>query len=74
MNVILTIRRIIMLPLIILTLITTPAAVSTETAELLSTHTFVFEQALMMGQGITNDGEYYYTSGSISAVNSQTLA
>ena len=74
MNVILTIRRIIMLPLIILTLITTPAAVSTETAELLSTHTFVFEQALMMGQGITNDGEYYYTSGSITAVNSQTLA
>ena len=74
MNVILTIRRIIMLPLVILTLITTPAAVSTETAELLSTHTFVFEQALMMGQGITNDGEYYYTSGSITAVNSQTLA
>lgn len=74
MNVILAIRRIIMLPILIITLLTTPAAVSTESAELLSTHTFVFEQALMMGQGITNDGEYYYTSGSITFLNSQTLA
>lgn len=73
MNVILAIRRIIMLPILIITLLTTPAAVSTESAELLSSHTFVLEQALMMGQGITNDGEYYYTSGSITFLNSQTL-
>ena len=74
MSVLLTIRRIIMLPLMIITLLTTPAAVSTETAELIGTHTFVFEQALMMGQGITNDGENYYTSGAITAVNVTALA
>ena len=27
-----------------------------------------------MGQGITNDGEYYYTSGSITALNLTALA
>ena len=74
MSIILAIRKVLILPLLIITLLTTPAAVSTESAELLSTDTFVFEQALMMGQGITNDGEYYYTSGSITAVNTQTLA
>ena len=74
MNVILAIRRIIMLPLLIITLLTTPAAVSTETAELVSTDTFVFEQALMMGQGITTDGEYYYTSGSLAAIDFTALA
>lgn len=74
MNIVLAIRRIVMLPLIIITLLTTPAAVSTDTAELTATHTFVFEQALMMGQGITNDGEHYYTSGAVTAINITALA
>lgn len=74
MNIVLAIRRIVMLPLIIITLLTTPAAVSTDTAELTATHTFVFEQALMMGQGITNDGEHYYTSGAVTAINVTALA
>lgn len=74
MNIILAIRRFIVLPVIIITLLTTPAAVSTDTAELTATHTFVLEQAIMMGQGITNDGEHYYTSGAVTAINVTALA
>lgn len=73
MNLILKIRYFITLPLLIFTLLTTPAAVSTDSAELVSTDTFVFDQAFLMGQGITTDGEYYYTSGSLAAVNITAL-
>ena len=62
------------LPLLIITLLTSPVAQSTDTAELVSKDTFVFEKALLMGQGIATDGEYYYTSGSISALNLTALA
>ncbi len=62
------------LPLLLITLLTSPKAASTDTAELVSRDTFVFEKALLMGQGITTDGEYYYTSGSISALNLTALA
>lgn len=62
------------MPLLLLTLITTPAAQSTDSAQLASQDVFVFEKALLMGQGITTDGEYYYTSGSITAFNLQALA
>lgn len=55
-------------------MLTTPAAHDTATADLVSTHNFVFEKALLMGQGITTDGEYYYTSGSITALNLTALA
>lgn len=65
---------IITIPLLLITLLTSPVAKSTETAELISKDTFVFEKALLMGQGITTDGEYYYTSGSITALNLQALA
>ena len=65
---------VITLPLLIITLLTSPVAKSSETAELVSKNTFVFEKALLMGQGITTDGEYYYTSGSISALNLTALA
>ncbi len=61
-------------PLLILTLLTSPVAVSTESAELVSTDTFVFEKALLMGQGITTDGEYFYTSGAIAALDLTALA
>lgn len=61
-------------PLLILTLLTSPVVQSTDSAELVSTDTFVFEKALLMGQGITTDGEYYYTSGSIAALNLTGLA
>lgn len=74
MEILLKLRYIIMLPILLLTLITSPKAVSTDSAELVSTDTFVFEQALMMGQGITTDGEYFYTSGAITALKLTVLA
>lgn len=39
-----------------------------DNAELLRTDKFTLDQALLMSQGITTDGEYYYTSGSIAAI------
>ena len=74
MTILLRLRYFMMLPLLILTLLTSPSAKSTETAELVSTDTFVFEQALMMGQGITTDGEYFYTSGAVAGVGITVLA
>ena len=68
------IRYIIVLPILLLTLMTTPEAKSTDTAEFISQDVFVFDQALIMGQGITTDGEYYYTSGAITALNLTALA
>lgn len=65
---------IITLPLLLITLLTTPAGHDTDTADLVSEDTFVFEKALLMGQGIATDGEYYYTSGSITALNLTALA
>ena len=61
------------LPLLLITLWTSPVAKTTDTAELISQNVFVFDKALIMGQGITTDGEYYYTSGSITALNLQAL-
>ena len=74
MKILLAIRYVFVLPLLIFTLIATPAANSTATAELIDTDTFVFDQAFVMGQGITTDGEYFYTSGSLAAVNTTALA
>lgn len=65
---------IITLPLLIITLLTSPIAQTTPTAELVSKDSFVFEKALLMGQGITTDGEYYYTSGALAAVDITALA
>lgn len=65
---------IITFPILVLTLLTTPDAVSTESAELISEDVFVLEKALLTGQGITTDGEYFYTSGSITAFNFTALA
>lgn len=74
MNFLLKLRYVVMLPILILTLLTTPDAASTQTADLVNEDVFVFEQALMMGQGVTTDGEYFYTSGAITAVNLTVLA
>ena len=65
---------VITLPILLITLLTSPVASSTETVELVSKDTFVLEKALIMGQGIATDGEYYYTSGSIAALNLTALA
>ena len=70
----LRLRYVLMLPLLLLTLLFTPRAVSTDSACLVGQDVFVFDQAFVMGQGITTDGEYYYTSGSITALNLTALA
>lgn len=38
-------------------------------AELIRTEQFTLDEALLMSQGITTDGEYFYTSGSIAALD-----
>ena len=38
-------------------------------AELIKTDQFTLDEALLMSQGITTDGEYYYTAGSIAALD-----
>ena len=68
------IMYVLTLPLLLITLLTSPVAVSTDSAELVSKNTFVFEKALLMGQGITTDGEYYYTSGALAGINLTALA
>ena len=68
------IRYYIMFPLLFITLLTTPKAVSTDTAELISTDTFVFDHSLVMGQGITTDGEYFYTSGTVTGIDTTAIA
>lgn len=67
-------RYYLLYSLLLLTLLITPNAVSTKTAELISTDNFIFDQALLTGQGITTDGEYFYTSGTITAINTTSLA
>ena len=74
MYIIRKIWSVITLPLLLLTILTSPTASSTESAELVSRDTFVFEKALLMGQGITTDGEYFYTSGAIAALDLTALA
>ncbi len=73
MTVLAKFRYYLTLLLYIFTVISTPAAVSSESAKLISTDTVVFEQAFITGQGITTDGEYFYTSGAITALNLTAL-
>ncbi len=73
MTVLAKFRYYLTLLLYIITVITTPAAVSSESAKLISTDTVVFDQAFITGQGITTDGEYFYTSGAITALNLTAL-
>ncbi len=69
MNVWQKIRTLLLLPVILLTLLTTPKAVDTDTSVFLSQKVFVMEQALSMGQGITTDGTYFYTSGAATGLH-----
>lgn len=74
MDALLRIRNTFMAVLAALVMFFAPAAESTETAELTGTDTFVMESAIIMGQGITTDGEYYYTSGTVTGVNFTALS
>ncbi len=69
MSLAMKIRQYIIYPLLLITFLFTPDAISTETAKLVSTDTFVVDNAMIMGQGITTDGEYFYTSGTLTAIN-----
>ena len=64
---------ILTLPVLLITVLTTPKAQDTETTDHISSNLFILFDALMMGQGITTDGEYYYVSGSITALNLTSL-
>lgn len=50
----------------------TPTA--SPTVELVNTDKLLLEDAMYAGQGITTDGEYYYTSGAMTAVDVTGLA
>ena len=69
MTVLQKIRTFLLLPLILITLVTTPRAVDTDTAKFVSQKVYVMAQALAMGQGITTDGEYFYTSGAATGLH-----
>ena len=60
--------------IMVITLLLSPKALENEKITLVDTDNFVLEKALIMGQGITTDGEYYYTSGSFAAVSMTALA
>ncbi len=47
---------------------------SSPNVELVKTDRYVIDSAILMNQGITTDGEYYYTSGSFGSVSYAGLA
>lgn len=49
-------------------------ATATPEVELIREDKLVFDQALIAGQGITTDGEYYYTSGSLTGIGMSGIA
>ena len=67
-------RYFIVLPLLLLTMLFSPKAADTPSVVLKAQNVFVLDDALVMGQGITTDGEFYYTSGSIAALKLTSLA
>ncbi len=74
MEVFTKIRDIFISVIMAILFIVSPDALSTETAVLTGTDTFIMENALIMGQGITTDGDYYYTSGTITAIDVTAIA
>ncbi len=50
------------------------ATVTPSTLEIVKTDKVLLEKAMYTGQGITTDGEYYYTSGSMTALKMTGLA
>ncbi len=62
-------RRFILFPVVLLTLLTTPKPVATDTAVCTDQTVFVMAEALAMGQGITTDGTYFYTAGAATGLH-----
>lgn len=69
MRILKNIRRFLLLPVILLTLLTTPKPLDTDTAEFREQNLFVMAEALAMGQGITTDGAYFYTAGAATGLH-----
>ena len=63
------IRRFLLFPVILLTLVTTPKPLDTDTAVFRQQDVFVMAEALAMGQGITTDGTYFYTAGAATGLH-----
>lgn len=63
------IRWFVLLPVLLLTLLTTPRPADTDTAAFLSQSVFVMGEALAMGQGVTTDGTYFYTAGAATGLH-----
>ena len=63
------VRRFLVFPVILLTLLTMPKPVDTDTAAFADQHVFVLIDALAAGQGVTTDGTSFYTSGAAAALN-----
>lgn len=59
---------------VFITTLTNPVPDSTAEAKLISNEPFLLNEALVAGQGITNDGKYYYSSGCVAAVYTTFLA
>ena len=62
-------RRCILFPVILLTLLTTPKPADTDTTAFLDQTVFVMAEALAMGQGITTDGTHFYTAGAATGLH-----
>lgn len=76
MNILSQVWGIITIIAMILTTVLGIGPVTTEptSIELVKTDRLLLEKAMYSGQGITTDGEYYYTSGTITAMDITGLA
>lgn len=76
MNILSQVWGIITIIAMILTTVLGIGPVTTEptSIELVKTDRLLLEKAMYSGQGITTDGEYYYTSGTITAMDVTGLA
>lgn len=71
--------KLIWLPIVTLATVITfivgfGSAQNSDSVKLIDTNKVILDEALYCGQGITTDGEYYYTSGSMKALNMTGLA
>lgn len=69
MRILKSIRCLLLLSVILLTVLTTPKPADTDTAAFRGQNVFVMAEALAMGQGITTDGTYFYTAGAATGLH-----
>jgi hypothetical protein len=69
MRVLKILRRFVLFPVILLTVLTTPKPADTDAAVFQEQTVFVMAEALAMGQGVTTDGTYFYTAGAATGLH-----